>query len=480
MKILVTGATGYIGGRLVPRLLARGHKVRIFVRDPRRIAGRPWLGQVEIATGNIQNYTAVSRALEGMDTAYYLVHSMEAGPDYALLDRMAANLFAAAAKNIRHLIYLGGLLPPDGTASEHLTSRAEVGEILRAACPTTEFRAGPIIGSGSASFEMVRYLTERLPILIFPRWIDNVVQPIAIRNILSYLIEALEKGPLGIVNLGAEVLSFMQMFKVYAKCRGQNRVFIRLPPLLKPDIFAWWVAQVTPIPKTIAKPLLQGINRHVTADISRAKKLFPGIEPFSYRKAVELALERIQKDAVETRWSGALREGNLYELSDEKGLMREIRTIFVELPPEKVFRSFSSIGGNRGWRTWEWAWGIRGLIDKLLGGPGLRRGRRHPTEIMPGEALDFWRVDDVVEPYILRLRAEMKVPGKAWLQWEAVPEGSGTRLVQTAMFAPTGFLGTFYWYSLYPIHQCVFSDLVKVIAEDAARMPDIGSNSDTS
>ena len=220
MKILVTGATGYIGGRLVPRLLARGHRVRIFVRDPRRIAGRPWLDQVEIATGNIQNYPTIRRALEGIDTAYYLVHSMEAGPDYTLLDRMAANLFAAAAKNIKHIIYLGGLLPSDGTASEHLTSRAEVGEILRAACPATEFRAGPIIGSGSASFEMIRYLTERLPILIFPRWIDNLVQPIAIRNVLSYLIQALGKGPLGIVNLGGECLSFMKMFKIYASCRG--------------------------------------------------------------------------------------------------------------------------------------------------------------------------------------------------------------------------------------------------------------------
>ena len=466
MKILVTGATGYIGGRLVPRLLDKGHEVRVFVRDPRRIAGRHWLSQVEVATGDVQDSASVARALHGVDVAYYLVHSMGGGADFALRDRQAALLFGAHAQNLDHVIYLGGLLPSTAQASEHLASRAEVGHILRSICPCTEFRAGPIIGSGSASFEMARYLTERLPVMVAPKWILNDVQPIAIRDILAYLIAVLDKGPLGIVEVGSERLTFKEMMEIYADERGLRRVIMPVP-VLAPALAARWVGLVTPIPNTLAVPLVEGVLHPLIGDLTRARTEFPDIQPISYRRAVALALDRIQKQAVETRWSGALGNDATYELSDESGLIREIRTVYTDLSPEAAFRSFSSVGGERGWLAWEWAWRVRGWLDKIVGGPGLRRGRRDPVEILPGEALDFWRVEAVEPPYMVRLRAEMKVPGRAWLQWEAVPEGDGTRLVQTAMFAPTGFFGVLYWYSLYPIHKFIFSDMLQAIAQDA-------------
>ena len=360
-------------------------------------------------------------------------------------------------------------MPQGEHVSEHLRSRSEVGEILRSYCPTTEFRAGPVIGSGSASFEMVRYLTERLPVMVAPRWILNEVQPIAIRDVLTYMIAALDRGPLGIVDIGGERLTFKRMMEEYAAVRGLHRVIVPVP-VLAPGLAARWVGLVTPIPNTLAVPLVQGVVHPVVADTTKAQREFPEIAPIGYRKAVELAIERVDQGAVETRWSGALGDDVTYELTDVEGMMHEVRTLYTTLSPEALYRSFSSLGGERGWLTWEWAWQIRGLMDKVVGGPGLRRGRRDPIELLPGEALDFWRVEAVDPPHRLRLRAEMKVPGRAWLQWEAVPEGTGTRLVQTALFAPTGFLGMLYWYSLYPVHRFIFSDLIRAVARDAIYM----------
>ena len=471
MRILVTGATGYVGGRLIPRLLERGHAVRVLVRDPRRIGGRPWANDVDVVAGNLLDAQSLQRALAGVDAAYYLVHSMGKTGDFAELDRQAATVFATQAYGLDHVIYLGGLLPQADNVSAHLNSRAEVGEILRGYCKATEFRAGPIIGSGSASFEMVRYLTERLPIMVAPRWILNEVQPVAIRDVLSYLIAALERGPQGVVDIGGDRLTFKQMMQEYAAARGLRRVII---PVWVPSsvalIGANWVGLVTPIPNDLAVPLVEGVVNPLVADTARAHSAFPEIVPIHYRQAVELAIKRINSGDVETRWSGALGSAVTYELTDKEGMAQEVRSIYTELPAEALFKSFSSIGGERGWLTWEWAWEIRGLMDKAVGGPGLRRSRRDPIEILPGEALDFWRVEVVDPPHLLRLRAEMKVPGRAWLQWETVPEGSGTRLVQTALFTPTGFLGTLYWYSLYPIHKVIFSALIRAIARDAIYM----------
>ena len=473
MNVLVTGATGYVGGRLIPRLLERGHRVRVLVRDPRRIGGRPWANQVEVVTGDLLDAASVARAVAGVDAAYYLVHSMGANDDFASVDRRAAAIFGDAARNLAHVIYLGGLLPATPHVSVHLRSRAEVGAILHAYCRTTEFRAGPIIGSGSASFEMVRYLTERLPIMVAPRWILNDVQPIAIRDVLSYLIAALDHKPLGIVDIGVEPLTFREMMLGYAAVRNLQRIILPLPvPFPMAVAGASWVGLVTPIPNDLAIPLVEGVVDPIVGDTRRAHQEFPEITPISYHRAVELAIKRIERGDVETRWSGALGGAVTYEMKEAEGMVREVRSICTELPAHALFKSFSSIGGERGWLAWEWAWEIRGAMDKVVGGPGLRRSRRDPIELLPGEALDFWRVEVVEPPHLLRLRAEMKVPGHAWLQWETVPEGSGTRLVQTALFAPTGLWGMLYWYSLYPVHKVIFSDLINAVVRDAIYMDD--------
>jgi hypothetical protein len=367
---------------------------------------------------------------------------------------------------VQLVIYLGGLMPEAGQASTHLASRAEVGKILRAGLPTTELRAGPIIGAGSASFEMVRYLTERLPVMVAPRWVGNPVQPVAVRDVLSYLLAALEREPLGVVEIGGDALSFKQMMEVYAQVRGLRRMIVPVP-VLAPGLAARWVGLVTPIPNRLAVPIIEGVIHPLLADTARARLLFPVIQPLTYRSAVEEALGAIERGEVETRWSGALGSGSTVELSDREGLIREVRSVRIEASPQGVFETFSSLGGDRGWLVWNWAWWLRGLVDRVTGGPGLRRGRRHPRELLAGEAVDFWRVEMVVPPRLLRLRAEMNLPGRAWLQWEAVPDGDGTRLVQTALFAPVGLAGALYWNLLYPAHRMIFSGLVRAIAREA-------------
>ena len=466
MKVLVTGATGYIGGRLVPRLLETGHDVRVMVRDPARIAGRPWASSVEVARGDVEDPASLGAALDEVDAAYYLIHLMYAGGDFAERDRRAAENFVAAGRHLRHVIYLGGLLPDAKKVSKHLASRAEVGEILRAGLPTTEFRAGPVIGSGSASFEMVRYLTERLPAMIAPRWILNEVQPIAVRDILAYLSLALERDPAGVYNVGASPLTFKGMMQEFASVRGLRRLIVPVP-VLAPRLAALWVGLVTPIPNRLAVPLVEGVVHPVVADTARARTDFPEIRPLAYREAVERALRQTTENVVATRWSSALGSAPAFELSQKEGMIRETRSCRTSADPGTTFAAFSSLGGDRGWLFWSWAWSIRGLLDRFVGGPGLRRGRRHPSELEPGDAVDFWRVERVDPPNLLRLRAEMKVPGRAWLQWETVAEDDGTQLVQTAIFEPIGLAGHLYWNLLYPVHKIIFSGLVRAIASRA-------------
>lgn len=470
MRILVTGATGYIGGRLVPRLLDRGHDVRVLARDPRRLEGRDWADHVEVTQGDLFDSASIAGMAAGVDVAYYLVHSMNAGSDFAERDRTAARNFVEACAGEAPLtVYLGGIQPDgEGPFSEHLSSRAEVGRILREGLPATELRAGPIIGSGSASFEMVRYLTERLPAMVAPRWIMNEVRPIAVRDILAYLVQVGERQePLGVLDVGTEVLTFRSMMERYAEVRGLRRLIVPVPALT-PRLSSLWVGLVTPIPNAIASPLVEGVVQPVVGTVDRGRELFPDVRPIPYRRAVELALERVRTGDVQTRWSGALGRGPTFELQDREGINREVRTRRVELPPEAVYRAFTSLGGRRGWLVWRWAWELRGFVDQLLGGPGVRRGRRHPQELEVGEALDFWRVEAIEPDRLLRLRAEMRVPGRAWIQWEALPENGGTRLVQTAMFAPEGLPGALYWYALVPAHALIFSDLIDAVAGLAA------------
>lgn len=468
MKVLVTGATGYIGGRVVPRLLERGHDVRVLVRDPRRVAGRPWADRVEAVAGDVTDPASLERACAGMDAAYYLVHQMAAGRDFVERDRSAARNFAGAARSLSRVVYLGGLEPEGDRISPHLASRVEVGRILREELLTVELRAGPVIGSGSASFEMIRYLTERLPTMIAPRWILNPVQPIAVRDVIAYLLRALEHGEPGIYDVGTEPLSFREMMLEFAALRGLRRVILPVP-VLAPKLAALWVGLVTPISNRLAVPLIEGVVHPVVADTSRAQATFPEVEPLSYRDAVCRALEQTERQAVSTRFSGALGGDSSYELEDREGLIREIRRIHTDAPPEAVFRTVSSLGGDRGWLVWSWAWSLRGAMDSLVGGPGLRRGRRHPTELLPGDAVDFWRVEAVEPPRLLRLRAEMRLPGTAWLQWEIESDGDGAEVTQTALFLPMGLPGAAYWNVLYPFHKLIFSAMVRAIARDAER-----------
>jgi uncharacterized protein YbjT (DUF2867 family) len=466
MRVLVTGATGYIGGRLVPRLLELGYRVRVLVRDPERIRGRAWAEAVEIHTGDLLDAASLTGLCDGIDAGCYLVHSMGVGRDFARSDLTAAENYIRAAGGQLPTVYLGGLVPNGGTVSIHLRSRGEVGALLRAELPTTEIQAGPIVGSGSASFEMVRYLTERHPAMVVPQCVRNQVQPIALRDVLSYLMAVLEDPEPGVLEIGGDRLSFLEMMTRYAEVRGLPRRAV-VVPVVTPRLVAVWASLVTPVPHRIAGPLLQGMLQHVVANTAAAEARFPHIRPLPYRRAVELALERLQEGRVETRWSGALGTGPTRQLVDQEGMMSEVRTRRVGASRERIHDVVTSLGGDRGWLVWDRVWWIRGAIDRLLGGPGLRRGRRHPRHLLPGEAVDFWRVERVERPGLLRLRAEMKVPGRAWLQWEILPEPGGARLIQTALFRPRGLAGFLYWHLLYPIHAAMFSRLAGAVARRA-------------
>ena len=494
MHVLVTGATGYIGGRLVPDLLEAGHRVRVLVREAEPIQGRPWLRSVEVVRGDLFKPETLEPAVRGVEAAYYLVHSMYGGADFASRDRAAAQNFVDACNAAAslgsapgHVVYLGGL-QPEGPASPHLASRAETGRVLAHGlrhAGVTEFRAGPIIGSGSASFEMVRYLTERLPVMVTPRWVNTRVSPIAVRDVLSYLVHALEVGPSGAVDIGATPLSFREMMLEVARQRGHRR-WILPTPVRATRLAARWVGLVTPIPNALAVPLVEGATRPLIAETQQAAACFPGIRPIEYPEAVRLALEKIRQGEVETRWSGSAQRitttAGVADITavveDREGMARDQRNLSTDVPVDAVWSTLCGIGGRRGWYAWNWAWWLRGLFDKLIGGPGLRRGRRDPDELLEGEALDWWRVEVVRPPAgdvcgLLRLRAEMRVPGRAWLQWEVWPErdpatACRTRVMQTAMFEPRGLPGTLYWYSLLPVHALLFPAMLRNL-ERAAR-----------
>jgi uncharacterized protein YbjT (DUF2867 family) len=476
-RVLVTGVTGYVGGRLVPRLLEEGYRVRVLARDVSRLKGRPWAEQVELAEGDVLKPDTMAAAMDGVEAAYYLVHSMKGAKDFHRRDLVAARSFASAARRagVRRIIYLGGLGDPDADLSQHLRSRQETGEALReSGVPVTEFRAAVIVGSGSISFEMVRYLTERLPAMICPQWAYTRVQPIAIRDVLSYLIAALRvpESEGRVVEIGgADVMSYAGMMLGYARVRGLRRL-LRPVPVLTPRLSSYWVHLVSPIPSDMARPLIEGLRNETVVRDDLALRLFPHIRPIDYETAVRLALERLETGQVETAWSGALSttQGDVtpVTLSTEEGMIIERRQTIAAAPPSAVYSTFAGLGGKRGWLYANWTWELRAMVDRLIGGVGFRRGRRHPEEVLVGEAIDFWRVEAAEPGRLLRLRAEMKVPGRAWLQFEAIPRSNGsTHLRQTAYFAPKGLSGHLYWYLLYPIHTLIFSGLIHNIARRA-------------
>lgn len=475
--ILVTGVTGYIGGRLVPRLIEAGYQVRCLVRDPARIQDRAWIKQVEVFKGDALVLEDLIKAMHGVSIAYYLIHGIQGGKINAERDLRVARNFAAAAEKagVSRIIYLGELVDSAANLSPYLRARHETGYMLRhGSVPVTEFRAGMIIGSGSALFEMIRYLSEREPILICPAWFYSDAQPIAIRDVLSYLIAALnsEESSGRVIEIGgATQLTYAEMLLAYARERGLKRRLIRVP-FYAPRLSAYWVHMVTPIHWRVVAPLIEGLHARLIVRDDTAQKLFPNIQPIDLSTAIHLAIAQIQRDNVETSWMDALvtAQGDVkpYAFMVENGMFIERRQVMVDLPAEAVFQAYAGIGGERGWLYMDWAWALRGWMDKAIGGVGLRRGRRHPDEIRTGESLDFWRVERVEKDRLMRLRAEMKVPGKAWLEFISEPQANGKTLFTVcAYFEPFGLPGFLYWYAMWPFHKFIFDGLASRIAARA-------------
>ncbi len=476
-EILVTGATGYIGGRLVQSLLESGYQVRVLVSDAARLQGRSWVDQVAVFQGDVFKPETLSKAMEGTSANYYLIHSMSGSGDFHERDLIAAKNFGKAAKDsgVERILYLGGLGDPETNLSEHLKSRQDSGRALaEAGVSVTEFRAAIIVGSGSISFEMIRYLTERIPIMICPRWVFTKVQPIAIKDVLAYLTRALEvpdsRGEVIEIG-GAEVITYGDMMMGYARERGLKRILIPVP-VLTPRLSSYWVHWMTPVPASITRPLILGLRNEVIVRDNAAKFLFPNIQPVDYSTAVRRALASLDMDEVETRWTDALASSvgdqSPVIMKTQEGMIIVRRMVEVNAPQETVFNTLTRLGGEQGWLYFDSAWKMLGVIDRLVGGVGFRRGRRHPVEVRAGDAIDFWRVEVVEPKKLMRLRAEMKLPGNAWLQFEVKPEKNNTsHFIQTTFFAPKGLFGFMYWYGLSPMHSMMFSGLLKKIKESA-------------
>ncbi len=452
--------------------------MRVLVRDPRRLEGRGWAGRVAVSAGDVLRPETLAAALEGAGVAYYLVHSMAKGEGFHERDLEAARGFgaAAAAAGVGRIVYLGGLGDPAADLSRHLRSRQETGDALReAGVPVTEFRAAVVVGSGSISFEMIRYLTERLPVMICPQWVFTRVQPIAVDDLLRYLVATLDvpESAGRVVEVGGtDVLTYGEMMLGYARVRGLRRR-LQPVPVLTPKLSSYWVHLVTPIPSTMARPLIEGLRNETIVREHGAHDLFPAIHPVGYETAVRAAVASLDTGEVETRWADALvtseRDVQPRVLTTQEGKLIERRQELVRATPDETFAVIETLGGRRGYRAWDWAWELRGAADRLVGGVGLRRGRRDPEEVRVGDALDFWRVEAVEPGRLLRLRAEMKVPGAAWLQFETRPHDGGTLLVQTAYFAPRGVPGLAYWYALLPVHGRIFSGMIAALAAEASR-----------
>ncbi|MFJ4696041.1 SDR family oxidoreductase [Streptomyces sp. NPDC088766] len=486
LRCLVTGATGYIGGRLVPELLAAGHRVRCLARSPERLRDHPWAGEVEVVRGDVTDAASVAAAMRDIDVAYYLVHALGSGRDFEETDRRAARIFGEGARGagVRRIVYLGGLTPagvPERELSPHLRSRAEVGRILLdSGVPTTVLRAAVVIGSGSVSFEMLRYLTERLPVMITPSWVRTRIQPVAVRDVLRALVGS-ARMPEDVNRAfdigGPEVLTYREMMIRYAAVAGLPRRIIVPVPVLTPRLSSHWVGLVTPVPASIARPLTESLRHEVVCrehDIARYVPDPPG-HPVGFDEAVRLALRRVRDAEVVTRWSSASLPGApsdpLPTDPDWAGgsLYTDCREVPVHASRESLWRVIEGVGGDNGWYSFPLAWAVRGWLDRLVGGVGLRRGRRDAARLRVGDSLDFWRVEEIEPGRLLRLRAEMRLPGLAWLEMSVeTDETGGTRYRQRALFHPHGLLGQAYWWSVSPFHAVVFGGMARNIARAAA------------
>jgi uncharacterized protein YbjT (DUF2867 family) len=490
--VLVTGATGYIGGRLVPRLLDAGYEVRCMTRDPDQLSLVSWRDEVEVVAADVLHPETLSEAVEGCDAAFYLIHSMAGSRDFADADRRGAEHFrdAADAADLKRIVYLGGLGSDDHVLSEHLASRQEVGRVLRSGnTPVTALRAAVIIGSGSMSFEMIRHLTEILPVMGRPRWIRTRCQPIGIRDVLSILVAAID-DPDDEDHLyeigGPDVFTYEDLMQIYAETAGLRRRLVVPIPLLGIRFSTFFISLVTPLPPRMVRPLIESVRHEVVV----SKESPPGFEPdglLPYREQVRLALRRVQYDWIETRWADAL-HGPAAPMphdpvwSGEKMYIdrKEARS---HAPADDLLWAVTRIGGDVGYYSADWTWRIRGVFDKIVGGVGLRRGRRHPNEVRVGEALDFFRVVEM-DPVLRRLtlEVEMKVPGTGWLGWAIDELSDGSYLVQSARFAPKGLFGRLYWLAMLPFHGFIFGRMARNIARTAehrAEMEQRGEPSST-
>ncbi|GIJ78156.1 SDR family oxidoreductase [Micromonospora phaseoli] len=485
MRCLVTGATGYIGGRLAPRLLTEGHTVRCLARRAGRLRDVPWAPQVEVVEGDLGRPETLAGVFDDVDVAYYLVHSLGQA-SFETADRQAATAFAEAARaaGVRRIVYLGGPQPATGDASSaHLRSRSEVAQILLGSgVPTVVLRAAVILGSGSASFEMLRYLTERLPVMITPRWVKNRIQPIAIRDVLRYLVGCATLPPE--VNrafdiAGPDVLTFAEMMQRYARVAGLSPRLLLPVRLLTPTLSSHWVGLVTPVPSALARPLVESLVHEAVAHEHDIAAYLPdppgGLTGFD--QAVELALTMVRDAQVETRWSSAAgRDAPAEPLPSDPDwsggtAYTDMREQAVAASPEALWRVIEGVGGEHGWYSFPLAWSARGWLDRLVGGVGLRRGRRHPHQLRVGEALDFWRVEEIVPGELLRLRAEMRLPGRAWLEMRVQRDDAGrVAYRQRAVFLPRGLVGHAYWAAVAPFHALVFGGMARNIAAGAERI----------
>jgi uncharacterized protein YbjT (DUF2867 family) len=474
VRILVTGATGYIGGLIVPALVSAGHNVRCVARLPERLAGR--FDGVDVVRGDVFDGDSMRAAMDGIEIAYYLIHSMATDRrDFSQSDRAAAATFGDAARDagVKRIVFLGGLGEDGAALSKHLRSRHEVGDILRrSGVLVTEFRAAIIVGSGSISFEMIRYLTERLPVMVAPKWVSTRCQPIATYDVIRYLVAAADRpeSESTIYEIGgADVLTYREMMMRYASTRGLSR-YMLVVPLLTPRLSSYWIHLVTPIPASIARPLVEGLTNEVIVTNDAARRAFPDIVPMGYAQALRLALDRSLPTEPATTWFDAY---DVRTLPGEftgltQGMLIDRRERQTRATPANVSAIYSSLGGKRGWLTGDFLWQLRGTMDRLVGGIGTRRGRRSATELRVGDAVDFWRVEEYRPPSLLRFRAEMKLPGIAWLQFESTAnDGGGTTLRQTAFFEPRGLLGYLYWYMVLPFHEFVFGNMARRIVEEA-------------
>jgi len=471
--IMLTGATGYIGGRLLQMLEQHGYRVRCMARRPENLVPRAG-PSTQVVKGDVLDLDSLQSALKGVSVAYYLVHSMSSEGSFEENDRKAAHNFGKIAKaaGVERIIYLGGLGNDDDDLSPHLRSRQEVGKILRqSGVPLLEFRASIVIGSGSLSFQLIRSLVERLPIMITPKWVQVSAQPIAIEDLIEYLEAALfvpDSGCRVYEIGGADQVSYADIMRIYGSCRNIGVRMIPVP-FLSPHISSLWLGLITPLYARIGRKLIQSIVHPTVVCDESALKVF-NIQPMGVDDAIRRAIDNEDKEFAETRWSDSLSSsGKMFSWFGVSFGSRLVdsRTIKVNMPPKFIFKPIQRIGGNTGWYAWNWLWQLRGFLDLLVGGVGMRRGRAHFETLRVGDTVDFWRVEELDPNRLLRLIAEMKMPGRAWLEFEVVGDDFSSTIRQTAIFDPVGLLGLIYWYALYPLHQLVFAGMLRGIADKA-------------